>query len=410
MGQMILLEKFEPGCCVAFSDLDRTMFDRIVDAYLGGGGDALAGDFATQRDGLRESFRDLPYYADPEEMLAKEDIDTVIIATYCSSHAEMVRKCVKHGVNILLEKPIAITPDDVETVWRLLRDYPRVVTVNFTLRGAPVSVAARRHVRNGDIGKMVSVQFINNVHYGDTYFRKWMRTREKIGSLLLQKATHDLDFINDVVGLKPVSVAAFGSRLVYGGTMPDDLTCDECDRRMTCSMSIYRRQLDAAKLLPPAGLRHCVYASEIDIDDNQVMIIQYEGGVTASYSQTFNAPSQGGQRGGVFVGTEGIMDFKYYGAFEEDVLTGSITVGASCIDITRFNAKPGSRVHEVYDWAGHHHFDGNDYVMLAKLDLLHGRPSDIAGTIQEGYISAKMCIAAQESIETGRIVQLDLDL
>ena len=85
-------------------------------------------------------------------------------------------------------------------------------------------------------------------------------------------------------------------------------------------------------------------------------------------------------------------------------------IGSSHIDITKFNAKPGTRFHEVYDWAGGNHFDGNDYVILGKLDLLHSRPSEVAGTIEEGYVSAKMCLAAQESIETGRVVRLNLDI
>ncbi len=142
--------------------------------------------------------------------------------------------------------------------------------------------------------------------------------RRTSGSLFLQKATHDLDIINSIVGLKPVSVAAFGSRLVYGGDKPNDLTCDNCREKMTCPMSVHRLYLEAAKPLPPKHQRLCVYAKEIDIDDNQVMIIQYEGGVTASYCQTFNAPQHGGCRGGRFIGTGGIMELQYYGEFVEN--------------------------------------------------------------------------------------------
>ena len=233
-GQLVLLEKFEPGCAVAFCDSNRDLFDSIVEGYLGKDISVAAGDFKTEVTGLRPSFRNLPFYTDVDEMFAKEDINTVVIATYCKSHAEMVEKCVKYGVNIFLEKPIAITEKDIEKVWMLLKDYPKVATVNFTMRGAPVSLAAKRHVRNGDIGKVISVQYVNNVHYGEVYFRNWMRTKENIGDLFLQKATHDLDIINSIVGLKPVSVAAFGSRLVYGGDKPNDLTCDTCKENMTC--------------------------------------------------------------------------------------------------------------------------------------------------------------------------------
>ena len=378
-GQMILLEQFSHGCCVAFCDLSRVFFDSIVRSYYSKDEADMADDFKAEITDLRADFKDIPFYCDVDEMFAKEDINTVIIATYCKSHAEMVEKCVKYGVNILLEKPIAIVEEDVEKVWHLLKDYPKVATVNFTMRCAPVSVAAKRHIQNGTIGEIVSVQYVNNVHYGDGYFRKWMRIKENIGSLFLQKATHDLDIINSIVGLKPVSIAAFGSRLVYGGDMPNDLTCDECDKKMSCPMSVHRLYFETAKPLPPKHNRKCVYAKEIDIDDNNVMIIQYENGVTASYSQTFNAPLRGGQRGGYFIGTKGIMELKYYGEFIENS-KNEIILGNSQIDITMYDVKPGTKIHEVYDWAGQGHFDGNEFGMLDKIDFLHGRKSDVLST------------------------------
>jgi len=409
-GHMIRMEKYLPGSCVAFSDVDRSKFDKIVAGYLGTGNMALAGDLKSEAFALRQSFRDLPYYRDPEEMLQKEDVNTVIIASYCSNHADAVETCVRHGVNIMLEKPIAITEADVLKVWKLLRDYPKIVTVNFSLRGSPVAESARRHIRNGAIGKIVSVQFVNNVHYGDLYFRKWMRTRKNAGSLLLQKATHDLDLINYFIGLKPEAIAAFGSRQVYGGDMPNDLTCDVCNRKMTCPMSIYRRKLDAGKPLLPPELRLCVYAKEIDIDDNQVLAIKYESGVTASYSQTFNAPFSGGQRGGYFIGTEGILDFRFYGDFEEQPDTGALVKGTSTIRITRFNDKSGSSVEEVHDWANVGHFGSSEYLAIGLIKLLQGGESHINANIWDGYISAMMCLAAEKSIETGQIVNLNLDI
>ena len=406
-GHMVLCEKYLPGSVVAFCDRSREYFDRIMDGYFGKGDGSEAGDFKTDATSLRRSFKDIPFYSDPDEMLEKEDIDAVVIATWCCSHYEMVRKCVKHNKHILLEKPIAIKADEIEKCWQLLKDYPKVATVNFTMRGAPVSLAAKRHVRNGTIGKIVSVQYVNNVHYGDTYFRKWMRTKENIGNLFLQKATHDLDIINSIIGLKPLSIAAFGSRLVYGGDMPNDLTCDECEKKWTCPMSIYLLNHTSAKPIYSEGIRKCVYAEEIDIDDNQVVIIQYEGGFTASYSQTFNAPMGGGQRGGNFVGTEGIMNLKYYNEFIETP-QNQIIVGNSAIDITRYHQKPGSMIREIYDWAGRGHFDGTEGTMLAKFDLLNGGKTEVENSIREGYISAKMCLAAQQSIETGNIIELDL--
>jgi predicted dehydrogenase len=343
-------------------------------------------------------------------MFRKEDINTVVIASYCSHHAEAVELCVRNGVNILLEKPIAITAADVRKVWKLLKNYPKVATVNFSLRGSPVAESARRHIRNGAIGRIVAVQFVNNVHYGDNYFRRWMRTQKNVGSLLLQKGTHDLDLINYFIGLRPQTIAAFGSRQIYGGDKPNDLVCADCDEKMSCWMSVYRRKLDASKPIPPRERQLCVFAREIDIDDNQVLAIQYEGGVNVTYSQTFNAPFSGGQRGGYFIGTEGIMEFRLYGEFEEHPTTGAFVKGTSTIRITRFNDKPGSSLFETHDWADVGHMGSSEYLALGFLKLLQGGESPMNANIRDGYISAMMCLAAQESIESKRMVKLNLDI
>ncbi len=100
-GHMVHLERYVPGCCVAFSDIDRSAFDKVASGYLDGDGSVYFGDLRTRDLTLRPDFRDLPYYADPEEMFEKEDINTVIIATYCNAHAKAVELCVKHGAEYL---------------------------------------------------------------------------------------------------------------------------------------------------------------------------------------------------------------------------------------------------------------------------------------------------------------------
>lgn len=238
MGHLLRYEKMIPGCAVAFCDPDRTRFDEIAGLYLRGDDTKTAGDLRNEAFPLRQEFGDLPHFTTISEMIRKQNVNVVVIASPDHAHAANVRECVGKGVHILLEKPIAITRQDVLEVYELLKDYPRVATVNFSLRGSPVTESARNHLRSGTIGKIVSVQWCNHVPYGDVYFRNWMRTSEKVGSLLLQKATHDLDLINDFLGLEPEMVFATGSRRYYGGDMPDDLTCDTCDQSRSCPMSL----------------------------------------------------------------------------------------------------------------------------------------------------------------------------
>ncbi len=126
-GQLILLEQFEPGCAVAFCDRNRELFDTIVDGYLGKDNSDAAGDFKTEVTGLRPSFRDLPFYTDVDEMFAKEDINTVVIATYCKSHAEMVEKCVSRESIFFLKSPLQLQKKMLKEFGRFLRTIPKLL-------------------------------------------------------------------------------------------------------------------------------------------------------------------------------------------------------------------------------------------------------------------------------------------
>jgi len=66
-AQMLNFERFEPGCCVAFSDLTRENFDRRMDSLFGQQ-EKEAVHFKADGTSIRPGFRDLPYYEDPDEM------------------------------------------------------------------------------------------------------------------------------------------------------------------------------------------------------------------------------------------------------------------------------------------------------------------------------------------------------
>lgn len=391
-GTMLELEELCPGCCVAFADYSREIFDQTVKMI----GQSRAYD----RYGIRDDFKDTKFYADVDKMLAKEDYDGIIIATYCSSHCEMVEKAVRTGRHIFLEKPIAITEEQIDRVYQLLKNYNKVVVVDFPLRVAPYALAARNYVQSGEIGKIISVQYINNVHYGDGYFRKWMRTEGKIGNLMLQKATHDFDLINYIIQDDPVSMAAFGSRMLYGGDKPDDLICRNCSEKMACTKSVIWRHINLGEGMPDDRQQKCVFSREIDIDDNQAVIIRYQSGATATYGQTFNAPPEGGQRGGMFVGSKGIMEIKAYGDLKERF---GDQAGTSQIDIYYKDRPPRDRKREVFDWIGRSHFNGS--IVQNFYEAVTGKSRPIAD-IRAGYISAKMCINAQKSIVEKRVIEM----
>jgi predicted dehydrogenase len=129
---------------------------------------------------------------------------------------------------------------------------------------------------------------------GNFYFHDWHATRENATSLLLQKGSHDIDMIHWITGQYTKRVAAFGGLDYFGGDRPNDLTCPECAEKDTCTEA-------------ETGPRvQCAFRKEVDVEDNNVMIMQLDGGIKASYLQCHFTPDY--HRNYVFIGTEGRVE------------------------------------------------------------------------------------------------------
>ena len=57
-------------------------------------------------------------YTDYKQMLAENDITLASIATESGIHAEIALYCIDHGVNVIIEKPMAMNMDDAEEIGR----------------------------------------------------------------------------------------------------------------------------------------------------------------------------------------------------------------------------------------------------------------------------------------------------
>ncbi|NQU44518.1 gfo/Idh/MocA family oxidoreductase, partial [bacterium] len=134
---------------------------------------------------------------------------------------------------------------------------------------------------------------------GGWYFHDWHATKKNATSLFLQKGCHDIDVLHWIAGAYTTRTSAFGGLDYFGGDKPDDLTCPECDIRETCT------EAQSAHYLGDQHVQ-CCFRKEVDVEDNQVMIMNLEGGIRAAYLQCHFAPDT--ERNYVFIGTEGRME------------------------------------------------------------------------------------------------------
>lgn len=177
-------------------------------------------------------------YASADQMLQDSDrFDAVMIGTHCHLHTPLAIQARATNLPLFLEKPVAISYQQLAQLALAFRGQEDRVLVSFPLRMTPLFKKALEIVRSGAIGVVNQIQAINNVPYGGVYFGQWYRNYDQTGGLWLQKSTHDLDYINLLANSRPTDIAAMMSRKIYGGDMPHDLKCSQCSIADTCMES-----------------------------------------------------------------------------------------------------------------------------------------------------------------------------
>jgi len=146
-------------------------------------------------------------YQDYHEMLEKETVDFVYIATPDFAHRDPVVAVAKRGFNILVEKPLATTVEDAEAMLNAVEDAGVKAEVNFSNRWNPPFVAAKRVLDSGEIGEVVSLNSrLNCSILTPTKHLPWAANSTVAWFL----HTHTVDLATWMTGRKAVSIYATG--------------------------------------------------------------------------------------------------------------------------------------------------------------------------------------------------------
>jgi predicted dehydrogenase len=92
---------------------------------------------------------------DWRELLARTDIDAVIVATPQDSHVEIARAAISAGIHVLVEKPAARHVDELLGLPQLAAEHDVRVRVGFNLRYHRAFQQARRLVDSGILGPLL---------------------------------------------------------------------------------------------------------------------------------------------------------------------------------------------------------------------------------------------------------------
>ncbi|WP_114207797.1 Gfo/Idh/MocA family protein [Acidisarcina polymorpha] len=112
-------------------------------------------------------------YKYSEEMLARQDIDGVMIATGDFQHAKLCTEVVKAGKDCYVEKPFANVLSEAKEARDVTKDSKQVVQMGSQHRSQPYQIAVRDIIRSGRIGKVVHVEQEWNVNEERWRFVPW---------------------------------------------------------------------------------------------------------------------------------------------------------------------------------------------------------------------------------------------
>jgi scyllo-inositol 2-dehydrogenase (NADP+) len=140
----------------------------------------------------QEYLGDVDVLATPDELLARQDIDMVTIASPSPMHVEHATAALRAGKHVVVDKPLAPTAAEVSELEQLARQYKRKLSVFQNRRWDSDFLTIKKLLEQGRLGK------INSFHARWDRFRpqvtdRWRERDDPGNGILYDLGTHLID-------------------------------------------------------------------------------------------------------------------------------------------------------------------------------------------------------------------------
>ena len=115
-------------------------------------------DVYTKRRRINAENHQCKAYADYRELIARSDVDAVIVATPDHWHANIALEALDKGRDVYLEKPMCHTLEEAKKLVDTARESKRIVQVGSQTTSADQWWKAKKAIADGMIGKMIMSQ------------------------------------------------------------------------------------------------------------------------------------------------------------------------------------------------------------------------------------------------------------
>ena len=342
--------------------------------------------------------------------LFKHDIeaDVVLVCTQDQLHFEPTIMALEKGYHVLLEKPISPSEEECIKIAEAAKKANKSLTICHVLRYTPFFKKIKQLLDEKVIGDLVSITHNENVgywHAAHSYVRGNWRNTEESSPMILAKSCHDIDMLLWLAGSNCEKISSFGSlrhftkeKAPEGATMRCTDGCKVIDTCPYSALKIYMDEDNTSwpidvitedfskegrlKALETGPYGRCVYHCDNDVVDHQAVIMEFEGGVTASFHM--NSFTYDTSRTIKICGTKG----EIIGKMEDDDIRVYDFLTDTCkeIDISQ----------ETANTSGH---GGGDYGLIASLVQFLQNPgeSKMTTNAHDSIQSHLLCFNAEHS-------------
>lgn len=327
---------------------------------------------------FKEEFgTDIPVYDSVEELVRHPGLSWVLVGSINSLHATHAIQAMEAGNHVFCEKPLATNLEDCLAIQQTLQKTGCMFSLGLVFRYSRFYSKIKEIISSGTLGELISFECNETLdfNHGGHIFGCWRRFRELSGSHALEKCCHNFDLANWLLESVPVRAASFGG---------NDFFVPRNEHHIERLGANDKGQM--AYQTWPGYHPYPPFSAGATVVDNQVGILEYANGVRGTFHTNSNSAIL--ERRFYFCGSEGTL--------RTNLMEGTIEVKRIGFDTEIEQVETGVK-------GGH---GGGDSILARNLanSILHGAPP--LATAEDGIKSSFTAFALNESMDTGRVVNL----
>lgn len=149
---------------------------------------------------VRRTFGPLPAVASVDELLETPGLQAVAIATPVYTHFQIAKRCLEAGLHVLVEKPLAATVQEAQSLVNIAERHGRVLMVDHTYLFSNAVRKIKELIEHDELGELF---YIDSIRINLGLFRHDV-------NVIWDLAPHDLAIVDHILGHSPRSISAWG--------------------------------------------------------------------------------------------------------------------------------------------------------------------------------------------------------